>query len=325
MLDLFTRSSFLSYSLFRFVLDSMSLGVALTFYILLNYVSSVSILAVNKVLFSRGFHYGTLLTVIHFVFTFVSLWIASRWKMVTPKTLNWSKVLPLSATYSGFVAVSNISLVFNPISITQLLKVLTIPLVIIVEYILYKKVYPPKCLIALGICCFGVLLTSLKDFRTTTIGATVGFIGVLVAVLNQIFVGEKQKELNCNAVQLLLYQAPVSALLLVPAIPILDYGIVSDFVWPSSHIAELIILSCICAVGVNCSIFLLIGKTSPVTYNIVSNAKLVSQLLIDFLFFNGEANAQIILGCILTLIGVSWYSHLKIKDQEMMKKKMLQQ
>ena len=49
-------------------------------------------------------------------------------------------------------------------------------------------------------------------------GTIIASIGVLAASLYQVWVGERLKDLEMNSQQLLYYQAPLSAMLLVPLI-----------------------------------------------------------------------------------------------------------
>lgn len=289
---------------------SLKENTVIVFYLLLNLCSSISIVCVNKLVFLHGFPYGTLLTVIHFFFTFLGLYVASVCNILQHKRLAIGKVVPLCLTYSGFVALTNLSLVYNPVSVYQLLKVLTTPTVVMVEFFFYGKRFSLKTILSLIIIFVGVVLATVTDTRTTVLGALIGLSAVLVTCVNQVWVGTKQKDLGCNGLQLLLYQAPISALLLVPMVPLLDSGL-SNFKVPSWNVSYLIILSSICGLAVNASIFLVIGKTSALTYNVFGQLKVVLLIGADFLFFEAPWNNKIVVGILLCVGGVSWYGHLR--------------
>lgn len=289
---------------------SLKENTAIGFYLLLNLSSSISIVCVNKLVFLHGFPYGTLLTMIHFIFTFLGLYIATLLKILPHKRLDIKKVIPLCLTYSGFVALTNLSLVYNPVSVYQLLKVLTTPTVVMVEYFFYGKRFSFKTIMSLVIIFVGVVLATVTDTRTTVTGALIGLSAVLVTCVNQVWVGTKQKDLGCNGLQLLLYQAPISAILLFPMIPLLDSGI-SHFQFPTWNVSYLILLSSICGLAVNASIFLVIGKTSALTYNVFGQLKVVLLIGADFLFFQAPWNNKIVIGIVLCVGGVSWYTHLR--------------
>jgi solute carrier family 35 protein E3 len=62
---------------------------------------------------------------------------------------------------------------------------------------------------------------------------------------------------------------------------------------------------------VNLSIFLVIGKTSPVTYNVLGHFKLTVILTMGFVVFGSTLDAKVLMGIAVTLSGVLWYTHLK--------------
>lgn len=79
----------------------------------------------------------------------------------------------------------------------------------------------------------------------------------------------------------------------------------------SHHTPFAIALSCFFAVGVNLSTFLVVGKTSPATFAVVSQGKLICILTSGFLMFGDKVSAAAILGSSLAVMGVSWYSYCK--------------
>lgn len=279
-----------------------------TFYFFINLISSVSIVCVNKLLFLHGFPFGTLLTLIHFLVTFISLFMAVKLGFMSSKPLNLRRVVPLCITYCGFVALTNLSLVYNSISVYQFLKVLTTPGVVLLEFFMYQKRISLFTFVSLVMIVCGVTIGTVSDTRSNLIGAIIGLSGVVITCLNQVWVGRKQTELNCGGLQLLLYQAPISALLLIPMVPLLDRGVLF-MSCPRFSSAMLILLSAICAVLVNASIFLVIGKTSALTYNVWGLFKVIFLLLTDFMFFRAPWNRRTIFGVVMALAGVLMYTY----------------
>ena len=129
-------------------------------------------------------------------------------------------------------------------------------------------------------------------------------------LLYQIWVGTKQKELECNSYQLLYWQAPLSALILIPVIPILDDLSTLTEMPDNDTIAAIVLSSCL-AFLVNLSIFLVIGKTSPVTYNVLGHFKLTVILSLGFIVFGALVDYKNITGILVTLSGVIWYTQIK--------------
>ncbi|GET88044.1 hypothetical protein, conserved [Leishmania tarentolae] len=83
--------------------------------------------------------------------------------------------------------------------------------------------------------------------------------------------------------------------------------------WPTIIV---IVFSSFLAFFVNISIFLVIGKTSPVTYNVLGHFKLCVILSLGFLFFGDNINARVFSGIVVTLFGVFWYTHLKMQEDD---------
>ncbi|KAJ5072450.1 solute carrier family 35 member e3 [Anaeramoeba ignava] len=66
---------------------------------------------------------------------------------------------------------------------------------------------------------------------------------------------------------------------------------------------------------VNISIYLLIGKTSALTYNIFGHTKSVCILIAHFVVFKSPLSWKQIFGILLTLAGVFKYTQLKLQKE----------
>jgi solute carrier family 35 protein E3 len=293
---------------------------ALTFfYMMLNMSSSVGIVFVNKLVFVHyGFNYATTLTCFHFFITFIGLLVCARCGLFEAKTLQVRSVLKISSAFCGFVVLTNLSLRYNSVGFYQVMKVLTTPYIVVVEYLFYGKSTTTIIKASLAVICIGASITSTTDYQLNLIGALLAIAAIVVTSHYQIWVGTEQKELGCNSQQLLLYQAPVSACMLLFVIPCVDEisgktGLVSFF---EEHVS-VPALACIFATGVisffvNLSIFLVIGRASPVTYNVLGHLKLSLVILGGFVLFDAPLDAGNLAGVALTLTGVIWYTYLKL-------------
>lgn len=280
----------------------------------LNAFSSIGIVYVNKVIFKEHvFTYGTLLTVIHFFITSLGLWICSLCGVFTPKPVPIVKILPLSLSFCGFVALTNISLVYNSIGFYQLIKVLTTPLLVVIQTFYYGKTFSMKVKVALGITCVGVALATVSDTSANFVGTIVALSALLITCMYQIWVGTKQSEFQCDSFQLLYNQAPISCAMLIPVAYFAD-DLGNKFFMPCWDTIGVILFSGVLAFLVNISIFLVIGKTSPVTYNVLGHFKLCVILSLGFLLLGDKMNMRIFLGILLTLTGVFWYTQLKMNE-----------
>jgi solute carrier family 35 protein E3 len=110
----------------------------------INVGSSVLIVLVNKIIYS---HYGfpnMALTCLHFFMTFLGLLICKNVGIFEPKKLPLIAMAPLSLTFCGFVVLTNLSLQFNTVGTYQIIKVLTMPIVMIISFAFYGKTYTFK-------------------------------------------------------------------------------------------------------------------------------------------------------------------------------------
>eukprot|EP00758_Cryptobia_borreli_P002258 Tbor_TRINITY_DN2898_c0_g1::TRINITY_DN2898_c0_g1_i1::g.23149::m.23149/K15285/SLC35E3; solute carrier family 35, member E3 len=282
------------------------------FYLFLNAASSIGIVTANKIVFQyQKFNYGTLLTLIHFVFTFVGLECCRRAGMFEMKMVPFTKVLPLCASFCGFVVLTNISLVYNTVGFYQVMKVLTTPLLVIIQTLFYNERFSTQIKMSLFVTCIGVVITTATDSQKNFTGTCVAVSALLVTCMYQIWVGTKQRELECSGFQLLYWQAPISAVMLIPIVPLFDDMEKLLQNPPDSTTYVAIIISSVLAFVVNLSIFLVIGKTSPVTYNVLGHFKLTVLMTLGFIVFGAPLDAKNIAGIITTLIGVFWYTHIK--------------
>jgi solute carrier family 35 protein E3 len=280
------------------------------FYLFLNASSSISIVFANKYLFEYyDFAYGTFLTFLHFVTTYIGLEISCFFGLFERKGCDLMKILPLCATFCGFVVLTNLSLQYNSVGFYQLMKVMTTPVIVFLQTLFYGESFSGPIKGALFIICVGVAISTVTDVQLNLLGTLIATVAVFVTSQYQIWVGTKQKELDLNSMQLLLYQAPLSAGMLIPCIPLLDN--VSKMTVPSTQTVGVILISCFFAFLVNLSTFLVIGKTSPITYNVLGHFKLTVILVLGFVLFAYPIDYKNLTGIGITLIGIFYYTHLK--------------
>ena len=191
-------------------------------------------------------------------------------------------------------------------------KVLTTPTIVVIQTLYFKRSFSLWIQVSLAVTCVGVMIASYSDVTVNLVGTLFALMGVLTASLYQIWIGTKQKELEVDSFQLLYYQAPLSGLLLLMVFPLVDdFDQWLNFEWTVSCL-HAILFSCACAFMVNLSTFLIIGKTSPITYNVIGHSKLCIIIVTGFIIFHYPILLQNILGIMVTLTGVFWYSYLKL-------------
>jgi solute carrier family 35 protein E3 len=183
-----------------------------------NILSSIGIIFLNKYIFSHCHIKTMTLTAIQMAFTSLGLVICLQMNTFVRKPVPIFKVLPLAIAFCAFVVFTNLSLEYNTIGTYQLFKVLTTPVVAVISWQYYKTKYSQMVILSLVPVVVGVCTHSVNDIKLTLFGTIIAAIGVIAASLYQVWVGERLKELDMNSQQLLYYQAPLSAVLLVPLI-----------------------------------------------------------------------------------------------------------
>ncbi|KAJ8903697.1 hypothetical protein NDN08_004798 [Rhodosorus marinus] len=294
-------------------------------FMMLNFFSSAGIVITNKILMEKfHFNFATTLTFIHFICTFVLLLTVSAFGLYQMKELPLGPTSKLAATSMGFVLLTNLSLQHNSIGFYQIMKVMTTPMIVLIEAVLYKKFLERKLRLALVPVCLGVILTASTDFRLNVPGTIFALSSVVVTSFYQIWSGALQKGLDADALQLQTYNAPLSALFIMPLLPVFDNYMVKDpnAIWSYAFNplnSSLIFLTGFIAFLVNVSIFLVIGKSSALTYNILGHGKTCVIILSDFILFGRPLDVKGISGVLLALGGVFWYTYLKLEKARLEK------
>ncbi|ELU15977.1 hypothetical protein CAPTEDRAFT_2643 [Capitella teleta] len=287
--------------------------------LLLNICFSILIVLLNKWIYT---HYGfpnLALTCLHFIFTSFGLMLCQRCGLFQVKYLPLTDMVPLALSFCGFVVFTNLSLQTNTVGTYQLAKTMTTPCIIFIQSHVYGRNFSTLVKLTLIPITLGVFLNSLYDIQFNIVGTTFACLGVLVTSLYQVWVAEKQREHQVNSMQLLFYQAPLSATLLMLLVPFFEpvfgeRGILAPW---SLEALIMVTLSSIVAFSVNLSIFWIIGNTSPLTfsYNMVGHSKFCLTLLGGVVIFNDTLTWEQIAGICLAFSGVIGYTHFKFKEQ----------
>eukprot|EP00752_Nemacystus_decipiens_P017783 g15944.t1 len=309
----------------------------------LNFFSAVGIVVANKALFRRadGLSFATTLTGFHFIATALGVRVCHAAGVY--------EVLPITVAFCAFVAFNNLSLQHNGVSFYQLMKILTTPAVVVLQLVFFKVALPFKLLVTLVPICAGVALSTANDAEVSTDGALWALAGLLAAAGYQVLVKSTQENLKVSSLQLLHHQAPQAAFLILVVSPLFDdtgdllammvraFSGVQPSRWlhpsqgegdgaaaagvpgatdgeagvTSLFWAGMVPLSCLLAFLVNLSTFLVIGKTSPVSYQVLGHFKLVVILLVGVAGFGEHASPARLSGMALALAGIVGYTTLK--------------
>jgi drug/metabolite transporter (DMT)-like permease len=251
----------------------------------------------------------------HFFVTAVVLYAASRppFTLFKVKRVPWTQMIPTSAFFAGFLLLGNWSLALNSVGFYQLAKIMTTPSVVLLNFLIFRKTISSAMLLSIISVCVGVALTSSRAALSNPLGAIVAVVAFTVTALYQIWIGKKIVDLNVSAPQLLLNQAPVSVLLLACLVPFVDT--MPDITQIEPHVLLTLLGSAVIASILNLSQFLIIGRTSALTFNIVSNLKNIIILAVSWYQENRIPCMQDAFGIGLAVGGAWAYAQLSARGR----------
>jgi solute carrier family 35 protein E3 len=283
-----------------------------------NFLSSVGIVAANKQVFRAAFHFATSLTFWHYFVTALGLALLLQVRVFQAKHLDWRKCARLALGNISFVVFSNLSLQHNSVAFYQLMKHLSTPVVLFIEFYFYNQSFDTSLVRSLLIMVAGMVVAFATDFNLNALGTCFALISVVACACYAVWTGRLQRELDANPLQLQLYVAPMVAAMLIPFVLVADLFSkepgrrVIDYAYTAENV-RLLSYSGIAALCVNVSVFMVIGYTSSVTYCVLGIAKTSAIILTDFLFFGRPLEMMNLLGILIALAGVTYYSILKLQ------------
>jgi solute carrier family 35 protein E3 len=224
----------------------------------------------------------------------------------------------------GSVAFMNFSLQMNSVGFYQVTKLLCIPCMVMIDSIVYGKHYSRRLKVTLMLVLLGVGVATVTDLTVNTAGCTAGALAVLFTTQFQIWQGQKQKQYGLDAMQINHSQSPPAAFLCGLLALIFEcqgndpkYNVLIHTFQPNE--ISLILLSCVLALSVNLCTYGLIGKTGPVTFQVVGHAKTCLILIGGFVLFPLPPTHLLlknIIGIALALAGVIIYGEVKMKGEQ---------
>uniref|UniRef100_M1CZS9 UDP-glucuronic acid/UDP-N-acetylgalactosamine transporter n=1 Tax=Solanum tuberosum TaxID=4113 RepID=M1CZS9_SOLTU len=121
-----------------------------------------------------------------------------------------------------------------------------------------------------------------------------------------------QKKFKVSSTQLLYQSCPYQSITLFIVGPFLDWLLTNQNVFAfnyTQNVVAFIVLSCLISVSVNFSTFLVIGKTSPVTYQVLGHLKTCLVLAFGYVLLRDPFSWRNILGIVIAMLGMILYSY----------------
>ncbi|KAF8395234.1 hypothetical protein HHK36_019176 [Tetracentron sinense] len=290
---------------------SLQLGVVGALF--LSVASSVSIVICNKALMSNlGFPFATTLTSWHLMVTFLTLHIAHRFNVFENKSIDMKTVILFGILNGISIGLLNLSLGFNSIGFYQMTKLAIIPFTVLLETIFLNKQFSQKIKFSLFLLLIGVGIASITDLQLNLLGSILSLLAIATTCVGQILTNTIQKRLNVSSTQLLYQSAPFQAAILFVSGPFVDQCLTKQNVFAyrySTVVLAFIIFSCLISVSVNFSTFLVIGKTSPVTYQVLGHLKTCLVLGFGYTLLHDPFTQRNIIGILIAIFGMGLYSY----------------
>lgn len=295
----------------------------------ISFCTATSLILINKKIMNNyGFECPTFLTTYHFLLSAILLEIMGRLKFfqidkTVPTMERWST----AAFGVGSIVFLNINLKVNSIGFYQLSKLCNIPMMVMYKYILKHQTTPPESLISLAVLLVGMALFTVNDVQFSIPGAIIALIAVTSTTVFQSRQAYMQQEYKITGPQL-------NHLVALPEFVI---GIISSFLLEArgekgifNHKFQipnevlLILLTGVFAVYGNIIGFIMIGKTGPVTFQVIGHTKTILIFIFGLIMFpptkmeTHQQKVKKIAGLVISMIGVISYTffELKIKSRE---------
>ncbi|CAK9141241.1 unnamed protein product [Ilex paraguariensis] len=279
----------------------------------LSVVSSVSIVICNKALISTlGFTFATTLTSWHLLVTFCSLHVALWMKWFEHKPFDSRAVMGFGILNGASIGLLNLSLGFNSVGFYQMTKLAIIPCTVLLETIFFTKKFSRNVQLSLGILLLGVGIATVTDLQLNVLGSVLSLLAVVTTCVAQIMTNTIQKKFKVSSTQLLYQSSPYQAMTLFFTGPFLDWLLTNQNVFAFKYTPQVlafIVLSCLISVSVNFSTFLVIGKTSPVTYQVLGHLKTCLVLGFGYVLLHDPFSWRNILGILVAVVGMILYSY----------------
>lgn len=205
----------------------------------------------------------------------------------------------------------NLTLAYNSVGFYQLCKLACIPFTVLVQRLIYRIDPPWQVKLTLLPILAGVGLATVHDVSVTTQGTIMAALAIAFTAFAQIFTQSYQASLGCDALQLLLLTSPLIATGMLLLTPFFDDVPALLHVQWSLPLMGWIFLSCILALGVNMSNYLVLGKTSPLTYQVLGHLKTILDLLLGYMAFRYKVDTKQLMGVVVAMAGVISYTEVK--------------
>ncbi|EOD16662.1 hypothetical protein EMIHUDRAFT_370254 [Emiliania huxleyi CCMP1516] len=296
----------------------MSALVAQAGSLALNLVSGVGVVLANKLVFTTArFSFPTALTACHYATNFLLLLCLD---VVRPSAESRRgggaepldrQLMFLTAVWAFHNALSNLSLSRNSVGLYQVSKILVTPLIVALEYAVYRRLPHARLALPLLGACLGVALATVSDVSFEVRGALTAAASACASALLKVLQQDVLQRRDWSSLELMRRTWGPQTLLLVLSVPLLDAR--ADRLpqyEPTAERVGILLLSCAAAFALNVSALYAIKLTSAIAIVLLSQGKTAVTLLGGYLFFDGQPNVRQLGGATIAVLSLGTYSYL---------------
>lgn len=287
------------------------------FWVSMSVLSSVTLVSINKVLFSYpGWSFHNILVCSHLLATWAYTVLAARLGYYDPNApfnVPIKRLLIDSSLLVLSILSMNWTLETNTVSFYQLAKLLMVPSQCVMQFIISSALPNNETLGSLALLVVGLAGVFVTDLSTTFIGFLCAATAVISTTVAQSNVQTTQATYNVGSLLYLRHISYYQTIIAVAAAFVTDLPRFDAAPFASPLFIFLFLLSCCMAFLVNACSFVLIGKFSALTYQVIGHSKTVLVLAIGFIVFGNPLTFRGALGLLIAGIGVWWYTAIKVR------------
>lgn len=189
-----------------------------------NFGSALCTIVANKYAL-KVFPYPAALTAIHYALSWAAVVIALHLGLFERGTVIHEQrklFYSLVIAWATCNALSNASLEANSVGFYQLMKVLTTPIVVMVDFVWHGKVISSGKATLLVVACIGIGVATVSDVQLSARGSIIAFASIMFGVAQKTLNEHMQQRGGLSTMQLMLEAFPPMTLIAIVLVPIMD-------------------------------------------------------------------------------------------------------
>ncbi|KAL3928612.1 MAG: hypothetical protein SGPRY_002313, partial [Prymnesium sp.] len=220
-----------------------------------NFASALCTIVANKYAL-KVFPFPAALTAIHYVLSWAAVQLALRLGIFVRGTVPHDQrklFYSLVVAWATCNALSNASLEANSVGFYQLMKVLTTPIVVFIDFVWHGKVISCGKAAVLALACLGIAVATVSDVQLTLRGSLIALASVMFGVAQKTLNEHMQQRGGLSTLQLMLEAFPPMTAIGILLVPLMDPPglITSRYTWP---VITKVSRSCSCAPHIDASL-----------------------------------------------------------------------